>query len=502
MANNPEDRKRGISTGSVSGESPVGRYYFFGIGIDRYVHFPSLENAVKDVRDIWGLLTTHYQFKAADSVLLFNEEATRERIMAILDDFVERFRPEDSLLIFYSGHGHLQSRTGRGFWIPVDAQPGRTAQFISNTRIKNYIEDISSRHTLLISDACFSGSLFVRGKTRSSLAVDELEKRRSRWAFCSGRHDEEVYDGEPGQNSPFTGSILKVLSHNQIPKLNLLKVIDEVIDLTRARYRQLPEGNPLFDTGHEGGQFVFHLKKGMVKQEAYLPHPEPNAIKEISSKPPVHPWRRYAIRMSGFAVLAIAVWLFIRFATPGIVASGEQNIPSVEALMSNVEALGIEGKGLAITVENGIVDISGTVSTAVDSARIDSLLRVTPGIDSLNSNIVVMIPAAGQESRPKEETDRGSKEEPITPEPPAEKNPPAEAEAPAVEVKLLVPSIWKDSEVLVDGKPVPVNDKVAVYILVSLPQGKHELQLVSGDQTCNRSVTIDSNTEEIRMTCS
>ncbi|MCB9291134.1 MAG: hypothetical protein H6560_27765 [Lewinellaceae bacterium] len=29
---------------------------------------------------------------------------------------------------------------------------------------------------------------------------------------------------------------------------------------TRSHYRQLPEGNPLFDAGHEGGQFVFRLK--------------------------------------------------------------------------------------------------------------------------------------------------------------------------------------------------------------------------------------------------
>ena len=29
------------------------------------------------------------------------------------------------------------------------------------------------------------------------------EKYPSRWGICSGRHDQEVYDGEPGKNSPF-----------------------------------------------------------------------------------------------------------------------------------------------------------------------------------------------------------------------------------------------------------------------------------------------------------
>ena len=41
--------------------------------------------------------------------------------------------------------------------------------------------------------------------------MEELERIPSRWAICSGRHDEEVYDGEPGKNSPFTECILEVL---------------------------------------------------------------------------------------------------------------------------------------------------------------------------------------------------------------------------------------------------------------------------------------------------
>jgi uncharacterized protein (TIGR02145 family) len=132
-----------------------------------------------------------------------------------------------------------------------------------------------------VSDSCFSGALFVRGETRSSLALDELEQRKSRWAFCSGRHDEQVYDGKPGENSPFTGSILQVLEQNQASKINIAKIVDEVIELTRAQYRQLPEGNPLFDTGHKGGQFVFRLRAG--EKEAWAACRKENTVAAYQS---------------------------------------------------------------------------------------------------------------------------------------------------------------------------------------------------------------------------
>lgn len=242
--------------------SCTGQHYFFGIGINTYAHFSRLHNATRDVKGVAEVLHQRYQFQKRNIVLLLDEDATRDNIICQLDAYQEMLSPKDRLLIYYSGHGHLNQKTERGYWIPVDGVHNKTATYINNAIIKNYMEDIPSKHILLISDSCFSGALFVRGETRSSLAIEELEQRPSRWAFCSGRHDELVYDGKPGTNSPFSGSIIKVLKRNRNPKINLMKLIDEVIELTRAQYKQLPEGNPLFNAGHEGGQFIFQLQNG------------------------------------------------------------------------------------------------------------------------------------------------------------------------------------------------------------------------------------------------
>lgn len=254
--------KRGISLQEATSHiRKVRKAYFLGIGIDAYPHFPKLANAVKDVKDIADTLQHQYQFDPENITLLLNEQASRVGLINTLDDLVGRLSAEDDLLIYYSGHGHLNPQTQKGFWIPYDAQPGSTADFIPNATIKSYMEDIPAFHTFLISDSCFSGSLFVQGKMRSAgEAIEELDSRASRWALCSGRHDEEVYDGDPGENSPFANSILNQLRQSKTSMLNVGRLIDEVVMQTRAHYRQLPEGNPMFDVGHQGGQFVFRLK--------------------------------------------------------------------------------------------------------------------------------------------------------------------------------------------------------------------------------------------------
>lgn len=259
---------------SESSPSPSqGQSWFLGIGINQYQYFSNLNNAVKDVQDMANLLQRYYGLKPKNKILLFDEEASRKNIITHLDKLIGLVNSEDKLIIYYSGHGHLNSKTQKGYWIPTDANPNHTAQYIRNSTIRDYLEDISSLHSLLISDSCFSGTLFVRTTRSSLLALEDMENRPSRWAICSGRHDEEVFDGTPGTNSPFAASILDVLSRNQLPKLNVAKLADKVVELTRANYKQLPEGSPLFGVGHKGGQYVFCLKNKKYQKIAADPIP-------------------------------------------------------------------------------------------------------------------------------------------------------------------------------------------------------------------------------------
>lgn len=260
-----------------------------GVGINDYsAGWSALHNAVRDVENIQSILFERYNFEEAQ--ILKNADATRESIEEELYAFTHSsvLKEHDSLLIYYSGHGHLDTNN-RGFWVPVDAEKGKISKYLPNSRIKEIIADIKCRHVLLISDSCFSGSFFTRGRsnTRGNEAMEEHEKRISRWAFCSGRHNEVVSDGPPNGNSPFASAIINELQIDMTEKLNFVRLADKVTEITRANYPQMPDANPIENAGHGGGQFVFTLKNDEAEEWRLLDKTSVLALEGFVKKYPL-----------------------------------------------------------------------------------------------------------------------------------------------------------------------------------------------------------------------
>lgn len=65
--------------------------------------------------------------------MLEDQAATRPAIIRKLHELARAMKPDDSLVIYYAGHGHLDQATGVGSWIPVEAEPDDPAAWISNT---------------------------------------------------------------------------------------------------------------------------------------------------------------------------------------------------------------------------------------------------------------------------------------------------------------------------------------------------------------------------------
>ncbi len=235
-----------------------GKNYFFGIGINTYTDFAPLLNARKDIEDITDLLTTHYYFDPNHSILLRDEQATRENIIEELEILGAQLKPDDRLLIYYSGHGFRSGE--RGFWIPVDAKRDRFGSYISNAQVRDVIQSIKARHILLISDSCFSASLLVRNASRDiGKTFQNWDNDPSRYVFISGKG--VVSDGEKGKNSPFAAGILKHLRNNEAEALNIVSLADQVTKEIQFNYEQQAEISPLFQAGHGGGQFIFFKKQ-------------------------------------------------------------------------------------------------------------------------------------------------------------------------------------------------------------------------------------------------
>ena len=231
--------------------------YLLVVGINAYDSWPKLYNAVGDANDVVNTLLTKYQFEFANTTVLTDKNATKDKIYNTLRDLIEKVTPNDNLVIYYSGHGYFDELMNEGYWVPVDANRGSQSEYLSNSSILKIITNINSQHTFLVADACFSGSLF--NETNRGYA-ENVEKYRSRWGLVSGRL-EVVSDGATGENSPFAKHFIGYLNDNDKERFSVSELVQFVKIEVAAESNQTPLGNPIKSAGDEGGEFVFYKRQ-------------------------------------------------------------------------------------------------------------------------------------------------------------------------------------------------------------------------------------------------
>lgn len=257
------DMLKGLGVAYSSGELQFGNYYALIIGIDNYTGlWTPLKNAVSDAKAVNLILRGKYKFDHIKE--LYNEQATRQNIIRELEWLVENVQPTDNLLIYYSGHGEFNQALNKGYWVPVDAREASTSYYISNSDIQTFLGGIRSKHTLLISDACFSGDIF-RGNT-VSVPFEESEKYYARVNSISSRKAltsggvEPVLDGGRDGHSVFAYYLLKALDSNTKQYYDASQLFDNIKIPVINNSEQAPQFNAIRNAGDEGGQFIF-LKK-------------------------------------------------------------------------------------------------------------------------------------------------------------------------------------------------------------------------------------------------
>jgi Caspase domain/Glucodextranase, domain B len=240
-----------------------GRYVALVIGINSYTgYWPSLKNAVNDANGIAEVLKKDYMFN--DVITLLDKDATRKNIIHHFENLTSNLTKDDNLLIFYAGHGQYNKALNKGYWVPVDATSNSVADYISNSDVKTFLGGIPSKHTLLITDACFSGDIF-RGAPAESIPFDpnnmekyykEVYRKQSRLALTSGGI-EEVMDSGKDHHSIFTYYLIKSLQENKQKYLDSQQLFSDFRIAVSNNSDQTPMLQVVRDTDDEGGQFVF-----------------------------------------------------------------------------------------------------------------------------------------------------------------------------------------------------------------------------------------------------
>lgn len=262
-------QQRGFRTPTASSGNAYipGKYRALIIGNDEYTSEPwsKLKTAVKDATVLAHVLKERYGFEKDGVILKLN--ATRHDILSGLDRLKAESRPEDSVLIYYAGHGEYDADQ-EGYWVPVGAET--TYDYIPSQEVLRRLRTIDARHKLIISDSCFSGNLITRGAQDRPPEgplppryIMEKSKLNSAQGLASGGV-EPVSDGGPkwDGHSIFAYHLLALLKANQQPYLSAAqlglvlteRVANDVVTVTGSG--QTPVFSRLVNQGDQGGEFI------------------------------------------------------------------------------------------------------------------------------------------------------------------------------------------------------------------------------------------------------
>jgi WD40 repeat protein/uncharacterized caspase-like protein len=176
-----------------------GTAYIIAVGVNEYANPQyNLKYAAADARDFGDEVRKRQaqlgEFDHVEVVQLLDQNATKENILAAIKrlagepgapslkagplDALKRVEPEDTVIIYYAGHGTAQAQrfyliphdlgyTGERTKLTEEGLKTILAHSISDLELETAVEGLDAGHLLLIIDACNSGQ-----------ALEAEEKRR------------------------------------------------------------------------------------------------------------------------------------------------------------------------------------------------------------------------------------------------------------------------------------------------------------------------------------
>jgi hypothetical protein len=165
-----------------------------------------------------------------------------------------------TLMIWYAGHGKCVRDTG--FWIPVDASPADEMTYYSIQHLKaaflGYAPTLN--HTLVISDACETGSAFNRtmrtGLRERSCNDGQLTRMKSAQVLSSARYE---FTADPSQ---FTRTFANILANNSNSCLPIDNIAIKVMNaIHSSNPGQKPKFGKISGLPDEDGTFFFMKKE-------------------------------------------------------------------------------------------------------------------------------------------------------------------------------------------------------------------------------------------------
>jgi hypothetical protein len=258
----------------------VGTQWAVFIAVDRYREWAPLTNPVKDAREIRDILTENYFIDEVRE--LYDLDATAANIRRLFSYLLQNVQMNDSVFVFYAGHGHTDNLTNTGFWIPTDGGRDEMAQanWLPNMQIRNLLSALKARHVFLIVDACFSGDILDTSRGASPVINNEYFRR------AYGRVSRQVMTSGASENVPDASEFaLRLKSSLRRAEISYVDPEYLFTNVREVRATQPLLGIIRGSEHQEGGSFIF-FRRDAEPKPAVLPVP-PAIVSPVAPLPPV-----------------------------------------------------------------------------------------------------------------------------------------------------------------------------------------------------------------------
>ena len=244
------------ATGDARVAIDFGTYFALVIGNQEYKNLADVPSARDDADGIAEVLTERFGFQV--ELLL---DASRYEIISALAALRRELEETDNLLIYYAGHGHLDIESEEGYWLPVDAEPDNSVNWVSNSTMTGLIRAVRAKHVIVIADSTYSGRLTrnvdadLMTGTEQDAWIARMVLHRSRTAMTSGSA-KPVPHPIGGPNSVFARALLETFREMTRPS-DGQTVFDAIKRPVVLNADRTPQYANLNKAGHDGGDFVF-----------------------------------------------------------------------------------------------------------------------------------------------------------------------------------------------------------------------------------------------------
>ncbi|MBI5410379.1 MAG: caspase family protein [Nitrospirae bacterium] len=178
--------------------------YAVVVGIEQYQQkLPKADFAAHDAEIMGQYLTKTLGYAEENVVVLLNDRATKTGVEKYIEGWLpDRVEKDDSVFIYFSGHGAPNPKTGKTFLVPYDGDPA----FVDQTgypldRLYDRLSTLPAKEVVVMLDSCFSGaggrSVIAKGMRPMVLSVENPVLAKGKvvvLAASSGAQVSSTYD--------------------------------------------------------------------------------------------------------------------------------------------------------------------------------------------------------------------------------------------------------------------------------------------------------------------